>query len=500
MKTHLVFGSLTVLMLVIIIGARRQEAFTFARVVTMAETMAKEGYLSTTAVLPKSLRSLDYDQYRDIRWRDERTLWRRQGLPFQVKFFHPGYLYDRPVEIFEVDGGVAEPLRYSPAFFDFGRNQGLAEFPDSMGYAGFRVYHPINKPDVLDEILVFLGASYFRALPRDLHWGASARGLAIDAAVDKRKEEFPAFTKFWLKKPDPYAKQFTVYALLEGRSVTGAYEFVTEPGAETRIHVKAVLFFRKPAEHAGYAPLTSMYWFGENTSNTFGGFRPEVHDSDGLQIQRGNGEWVWRPLSWSRQIQINVFADDHPKGFGLLQRDRDFNHYQDLEALYHKRPSVWVQPLWGFDKGAVRLVQLPTKDEFQDNVVAMWTPAEPPRPLQPVQIEYVLRWFGDASDVPPVGRCVSTRVDYQDAPYFRHFFLDFAGGGLKAGTPPAADIRSMTDGVISEIRVEWNDFNASWRVSFVVSTAENHKPVEVACRLSAEGKPLTETWTYTWTP
>ncbi|HEY5741314.1 MAG TPA: glucan biosynthesis protein G [Terrimicrobiaceae bacterium] len=392
MKLHLFFGLLTVVLLVIVIGSQRQEEFTFDDVISMAQAMATQGYMSATPALPKELRDLNYDQHRDIRWKDEYTLWRREGLPFQARFFHPGYIFERPVEIrYEVTDQSFERLRYSPEFFNYGKNVFRQKIPDTVGYAGFRIHYPINKPDVLDEVGVFLGASYFRAVAKDLVYGPSARGLALDTAVEKKPEEFPIFTKFWLRRPHRFGKHFTLYALLESKSVTGAYHFTVEPGVETRMHVKAVLFFRKKAEHAGYAPLTSMFWYGENTSDTFGDFRPEVHDSDGLLIQRGNGEWIWHPLAWSRQLQLNYFEDDHPKGFGLLQRDRDFNHYQDLEALYHKRPSIWVQPLNGFDQGAVRLVQLPTKDEFQDNVVALWTPAEAPPLLKPIEIEYVLR-------------------------------------------------------------------------------------------------------------
>jgi len=249
--------------------------------------------------------------------------------------------------------------------------------------------------------------------------------------------------------------------------------------------------------------LTSMYWFGENTSDTFGDFRPEVHDSDGLLIQRSTGEWLWRPLAWSRQLQINVFADDHPKGFGLLQRDRDFNHYQDLEALYHNRPGVWIEPKWGFDKGAVHLVQLPTKDEYMDNVVAFWRPTDPPPVLEPVRVEYVLRWIGEATDLPPLGRCTYTRVDDQDKLYYRHYFLEFAAPPTAEWTPdeiPAVEAGSSTDAKISDVKIEWNDFNKTWRASFYASSPKYNKPHELTCRLVANGKPLTETWSYTWMP
>jgi glucans biosynthesis protein len=503
MKTHLVFGLLTAILLVVVIGSRQRASFGFEDVVVMAEKMARENYLSAVPILPPELARLNYDQLREIRWKNDRTLWRREGLPFQARFYHLGSTSDRPVQIYALPDSATEPLRYSQDFFDFGSNVFREKFPETLGYAGFRIHHPLNKPDVLDELVSFLGASYFRALPKDLQYGASARGLAINTEPGKAKEEFPAFTKFWLQRPDRYGKHMTIYALLEGPSVTGAYQFSLHPGVETGIHVKAVLFFRKKTERPGYAPLTSMFWFGENTSNTFGDFRPEVHDSDGLLLQRSTGEWIWRPLAWSQQLQVNVFADDHPKGFGLLQRDRDFNHYQDLEALYHKRPSVWVQPHWGFDKGAVKLLQLPTKDEYLDNVIAFWTPAAPPPLLQPVRLEYTLRWLGDADDLPPVGRAISTRVDDQDKPYYRHFFIEFAAAPQapwKAEEIPAPDIASSTGTAITESKIEWNDFNKTWRVSFYASTPENNRPHELTCRLLIGGQAVTETWSYTWMP
>jgi glucans biosynthesis protein len=503
MRTHLVLGLLTVLLLVIVISNRHDEPFTYDSVVAMAEEMAREGYLSAVAALPLPLRELNYDQVRDIRWKDELTLWRKEGLPFQARFFHPGGLHGRAVEIFQIADNSVEPLRYSPEFFDFGKNRLTGLLPQTVGYAGFRIHHPLNKPDVLDEVMAFLGASYFRAVAKNLHYGISARGLAINTSVKDKEEEFPVFTKFWLKRPDRFANNMSIFALLESKSVVGAYQFDVWPGPETHMVVKATLFFTKIPQSVGFAPLTSMFWYGENTSNTFGDFRPEVHDSDGLLMQRSNGEWVWHALSWSQQKQHSVFGDNQPKGYGLMQRDREFPHYQDLEAKYHERPSLWVQPISGFDAGAVHLVQLPTKDEFLDNVVAFWSPEKPPEPLKPVRLEYLLRWLGDSPDLPPLGRAISTRVDDQDKPYYRHFFVEFAGGplqGLKPGEIPEVDTTSVTGANITDTKIEWNGFNSSWRVSFYASTPESRKPNEFTCRLKWQGEPLTETWSYTWMP
>ncbi len=498
MKTHLVFAVMTLLLLAFVISRKQQRTLTFDAVIAQAESLAAQPHTPPQETPSKALRELNYDQYRDIRWRDEHTLWRKLGLPFQAKFFFTGHIHAKPVTIYQVNRDGAGPLRFSPEFFDFGKNALSLADTGQGGYSGFRVHYPLNRPDSLDEVVVFLGASYFRAVAKDQVYGISARGLAIDTL---KKEEFPDFTTFWLVEPAPGAKELTVYALLEGASVAGAYEFRIAPGAGTRMHVRAVIFPRRDIPGIGIAPLTSMFWFGENTSNTFGDFRPEVHDSDGLQIERGNGEWLWRPLAWSKQTQVSVFLDENPKGFGLLQRDRDFTHYQDIEARYHLRPGAWVQPDGNWGKGSVQLLQLPTNNEYMDNVVAFWQPEHGARKGERLDLSYTLTWLGETPSIPPLARCLATRIDYQDAPYYRMIVLDFAGGELSklpADAPVRADVWIGDTGGISDIQVKKNEFNNSWRVSFIASTNQLTSPIELRCALKLDGRPLSETWTDTW--
>jgi len=504
MKTHLVFALMVAALLAFVIGQSRRKTLGFEDVVGQAKRLSAEPYVPREPVRPKALRDLDYDHYRDIRWKDERALWRDLGLPFQAKFFFTGHIHSEPVTIFQVNREGAGQLPFSPNFFDYGKNQLAPADIARGGYAGFRLHYPINRPDYLDEVVAFLGASYFRALGKDQSYGISARGIAIDTDAAKKTEEFPAFTAFWLVEPGSSDRRMKLYALLEGKSVTGAYEFVIEPGAETRMDVRAVLFPRRKAEVFGLAPLTSMFWFGENTSNTFGNFRPEVHDSDGLLIHNGAGEWLWRPLSWSGQKQSSAFEDDGPKGFGLLQRDRDFSHYQDLEAKYHTRPSLWVEPHGSWGKGAVRLIQFPTDNEYTDNVVAFWQPAASPAPGSRLEVSYSLYWYSNSADRPRLGRCLSTRIDSQEARYYRTIVLDFWGEdlvGLPADAKLVADVSSSPGAEISNVVVEKNAYDNTWRASFVVSTQDPAKPHELRCTLKDPGgKPLTETWTYTWMP
>jgi len=487
------------LLLALLISQTKKKNLTFENIIGQAEALSKEPCREVRDVPSALLKGLSYDQFREIRWKDEFTLWRRLGLPFQVKFLLTGHLHSKPVTIFQVNREAPGQLRFTPEFFDFGKNAIPESEKTKGGYSGFRVHYPLNRADYLDEVLVFLGASYFRAVAKDQQWGISARGLAIGTL---KKEEFPDFTTFWLVEPQPGATSMTIYALLDGKSVSGAYEFQVFPGAETRMDVRAVVFARRDIKDLGFAPLTSMFWFGENTSNTFGNYRPEVHDSDGLQIKRGNGEWVWRPLSWSKQLQVAVFEDEDPAGFGLLQRDRDFAHYQDMEARYHQRPSVWVQPDGKWGKGTVQLIQLPTASEYADNVVAYWQPEGGLKKGGRHELKYSLRWFGENDSIPPLGRCLFTRIDYQDAPYFRIFVMDFGGGELSKLPPDArvtADTWIGAGGGIKDVVVQKNNYSDSWRVTFTASTSQLDKPLELRCVLAVDGRPLTETWTYTWT-
>ena len=502
LQIHIFFALITALLLGIVLGSRRETPFGFGEVVAMAEERARRPQEPFRPVAAEFLR-LNYDQHRDIRWKNDRSLWRAEGLPFQIRFFHPGYIFNRVVEIFVLPDSPTQPIRYSPEFFDFGKNVFPGKTPPSGSYAGFRVHFPLNRPDVLDELCVFLGASYFRALPRGLHYGVSARGLALNTYVPGRPEEFPVFTQFWLEKPSAFAKEFGMLALMDSESASGAYRFRIFPGEETRMEVEARLFFRRTPRMIGLAPMSSMFWFGENTSNTFGDFRPEVHDSDGMLYQKENGEWVWRPLTWSRQIQVNLFADPNPKGFGLLQRDREFSHYQDLEALYHLRPSLWIRPQEGFGAGSLLLMQLPTSNEYTDNVTLFWKPETPVAPGSSLAFRYEMRWLKDAEDLPPVGRCVSTRVDDQEKKNQRSFHLDFTGGSLgnlPPGVSPAWEVYSPTGARILKPQLVWNEYSRSWRFSFQAVKDGGNQPQEILCRLTGPSGHLTETWSYTWLP
>jgi glucans biosynthesis protein len=474
-----------------------------------AKALAAKPYGTHESNVPESLRALTYDQYRDIRFDPARAWWLRERLPFQLQFFHPGFLFNKTVQVSELIDGEGRPIEFSPRLFSYGKNTEIGRVPSDVGFAGFRIHYALNSPSYLDELAVFQGASYFRALGQKMRYGLSARGLAINTA-EAGGEEFPIFEEFWVKRPTEDAKEIKVYALLDSPSVAGAYRFTITPGSATTMLVKAALYLRDgaPVKTLGLAPLTSMFWFGESSASREGDLRPEVHDSDGLMMERGTGEWIWRPLTNPKTVRVAAFADENPGGFGLVQRDRDYASYEDIEAAYHLRPSVWVDPLGRWGKGCVRLVELPTPDETNDNIVAFWTPEKLPEPGQPLVFEYKLTWFlenAPGSKRPPAGFVSATRLGYSKThePELKRFWVDFDGAFLRGRGADSGLQAVLTVGegaTLIHQDVQKNPFSGMWRVAFSIKPDGSGRPVELRCFLKREPHILSETWSYLWNP
>jgi periplasmic glucans biosynthesis protein len=469
----------------------------FADVREKAEALAARRFVPATLDLPDAIAQLSYDDYRRIRFKDERTLWKKEHLPFQVQLFHPGGLYRDAIVIHELERSNSRTIPFDPEDFDYG---GL-ELPETgpLAPAGFRVDF---NPDAFGEAAVFLGASYFRMIGRGHAYGTSARGLALNTAL-AQPEEFPLFREFWLRKPAPHDRELTVYALLDSPSATGAYRFQIRPGETTVTRVKCSIFLRRPVERFGIAPLTSMFWRGENDSARTGDHRPEVHDADGLLVHTGPGELLWRPLSSGPNLRLNSFTDANPRGFGLLQRDRRHEHYLDGWTRYELRPSVWVKPLGAWGKGSVVLVQFPTHTEYFDNIVAWWAPQKPPRPGEPLDLEYELHWTLAEPGPASVGRARATRIQrLEENPGRVKLEIEFGGAVLAAlsGTEPVkAQLDCRPAGKIIRQTVEKIGDKDVWRLTAIFEPPAK-KAAELRVWLRRGPHPLTETWTYTWQP
>jgi len=479
--------------------------FTFDDVAKRAERLAATSYKKPGSNLPKELQSLTYDQYRDIRFKPDKAYWRNAGLPFELMFFHQGWFFDQPVKMNEVAGQDVRKIKFSPGEFDYGKNQIDPKQLTRLGFAGFRVHYALNTPKYKDEVLVFLGASYFRALGKGQSFGLSARGLAVDTALSSG-EEFPRLVEFWIERPEASAKELTIYGLLDSPRVTGAYRFTLKPGVTTTVEVAARLYLRENVGKLGLAPLTSMFFFGANQHPSGDDYRPEVHDSDGLSIHSSTGEWIWRPLVNPKQLLVTSFAMTNPLGFGLMQRAREFWNYEDLEARYDLRPSAWVEPKGTWGAGRVELVQIPVPNETNDNIVAYWVPDSPPQPKKPYDFEYRVLWEKNPDTRPPLAWVAQTR---RGRGYTRQqdnsieFNVDFEGPTLKRLKVTAkveATIAIDANGELLEHHTYRNEVTGGWRLTMRFRRLDDSKPVELRASLRRESETLSETWSYILPP
>lgn len=489
--------------------AAPQQPFSFDAL--SAEMQGLAAQAPQTLTLPESfLSGLGYDDYRLIRFNPERARFADSpDAQFQLHAFHMGWLFKEPVLLFEVADGMATPMTFGTDDFIYERQarDHVPEHVELPGVAGFRLHNPLNRPDIFDELIAFQGASYFRALGRGSAYGLSARGLAINTGLAVA-EEFPRFTRFWIERPQPGAQTITVHAAMESASLTGAYRFVISPGAETAVEVTARLYFRKDVEQLGVAPLTSMFLFAERNRTKFDDFRPQVHDSDGLGITRADGDIIWRPLANPSRLASSYFVEQAPRSFGLYQRDRDFANYQDAAAHYEKRPSCVVEPIGDWGRGAVRLVEIPSDLEVNDNIVAFWVPEAPARAGESREFAYRLRWGAlepDSRD--DRAHVLETRAGaggvsgVENTTGTRKFVIDFKGGLL--GNLPGEAVEDLTviataaNGKIETQTLTQIWGTDIWRLVLDVA-ADGDKPVELSAHVAGYDRKLTETWLYQW--
>lgn len=488
------------------------QPFDFAWVKGHARWLADNPYVPVKETLPPAFAKLGYDQYQSIHFRADRALWANDGLEFQLRFFHVGSGFMQPVRIYEVVEGAAREIVYDPAMFYFGISGiDASHMKGRAGFAGFRVQFVTNWGD---DVAAFLGAAYFRAVGSDTRqYGISARALAIDTGLN-RPEEFPRFTAFWFERPAKDAGTLILYALLDSPSVAGVMRLALTPGGTHIMDTDVAFYPRKATERFGIAPLTSMFFYAKNDRHSTSEWRPEIHDSDGLSLWTGAGEWIWRPLTNPETVRVNSFVDENPRGFGLIQRDHNFDHYQDDGAFYDRRPSLWIEPKpapdLGWGKGAVQLVEIPTADEFHDNIVAFWVPLEPPKPGQELLFSYRMYWGTQMPFTSPFGQTIATRATIGGAigqtqihPSGR-FAVDFAGGDLGTLAKNAAveavvsASRGHTDEFVTAHYVpQFNGYRALFEI---LSPDDSPEPINLRLYLRLMGRPLTETWIYQWTP
>ena len=475
--------------------------FGFDEVAREADRVARAPYRALPAVDP-AVQALGYDRTRQQRFRAEHSTWRGSGSRYELQYFPLGNGNVRPLAMYEVVGDAVRPLQLPAGAFEHG----------GTGIAGWRLNQWLDAPPRSDEVVAFLGASYFRVLAQGLRYGVSARGVAVDT-VGATGEEFPVFTTFWVQRPQPGDSAVQAWALLESPRVTGAYGFVIRPGTSTgtptTVDVRARLTLRANVTRLGIAPLTSMFLAGEvqpQPQLMTQDYRPEVHDSDGLQIAAGDGEWLWRPLTNPAGVFLTGHAMRSVRGYGLMQRDRAHSSYQDLEARYELRPSAWIEPLGDWGPGRVELLQFHTPDETHDNIGAWWLPERLPPPGQPFEFAWRLH-VSDRQPMPPGGWVAQSRrghgyragalpagqVQYQ---------IDFEGPALAGLVEGEVEPVASGNANVRKLRAVAypNPVLPGWRVGLEYERIDPAQPVELRLFLRSGARTLTETWSHASAP
>ncbi len=486
----------------------QSEDHDFSKVVNLAKSLSEKAHQDDRLTLSGVFSDLDYDHYRGIRFRRDADPLAASEHNFTMDLLPPGQLYQDRVRIYLVDTKkTTEEIGFSPEVFDFDSNLFPAETfslseeeKAQLSWSGFRLRFPINDDETNDEFVVFQGASYFRAIARDTLYGLSARGLAIKTG-DPAGEEFPRFSRFWIYSPPAGAHTITVDALLESPSVTGAYRFEIYPGAETLFTIRCQLFPRKTLEKYGIAPLTSMYYFSPTRRHHIDDYRHAVHDSEGLSIHTGRDARLWRPLNNPEVLQFSAFVDNNPKGFGFIQRARQFNHYEDAEAHYEKRPSVWVKPLNAWKHGSVALVEIPTDNEFNDNIIAFWQGSKPLEKGVTYHFIYQLIWSQAGIRCKNRAKVTASRIgqsiNNKDA-YTINIDYRF---NKPVSVEDLADLHFSPTASQGEIV---STHLLSLHDGFVIRANFEYQPAkgelaELQANLSQDNHVISETWLYRWT-
>ncbi|WP_034295894.1 glucan biosynthesis protein [Herbaspirillum sp. RV1423] len=495
--------------------------FSFDTLIAQARAAAQKPYKAQIKPPLDVLEKIDYEALGKIKANTDHALFADGPGQFPATFFPLGRFFPAPVHMYALEGtsgnARAREILYDESYFDMPPDSPARKLPRGSGFAGFRFQESrFGDQARLDwrknDWVAFLGASYFRAIGDLYQYGLSARGIAIDVAQPGKAEEFPDFTHFYFEAPAGKSDSVVVYAMLDGPSIAGAYKFTMrrDPDgvAGVLMEVECALFLRRDIGRLGIAPATSMMWFSEAVKGVGADWRPEVHDSDGLAMWRGNGEHIWRPLNNPARITASAFSDDNPRGFGLLQRDRNFDHYQD-GVHYERRPSLWVEPLDGWGEGSVQLIEIPTDDEIHDNIVAMWVPKAKAAAGDSYRLRYHLHWLKDEPFQTPLARCIATRLGNGGVPgqprpqNVRKFMVEFKGAPLEKlamGELPEA-VLSTSRGKFSYVFTEAvpDGVAGHWRAQFDLAV-DGDDPVDLRLYLRYKDETLSETWLYQYQP
>jgi glucans biosynthesis protein len=472
------------------------QRFDPAVVVDLARQLARKPFVPPPNDLPDFFSNLTYEQYVAIKSRQP-AIWSSEGRGIAVEPLHRGFVFTNAVDLYLVEDGAVRRVGYNGTQFDYGRPNVPNNIGD-IGFSGFRLIATPSEGKPFDFAIV-QGATFFRAVARGQNFGATARALTLKPA-DPKGEEFPSFRAFWLERPAPGSNSITVHGVIDSESTTGAVRMTFRPGDMTIIDVETTLFPRVNLDHVGLGGIGSTYFYGPNDRRNAEDLRPAVYESSGLQMLNGQGEWLWRPLHNPEALQISAFVDAAPRGFGLLQRDRTYEAFQDDDQRFERRPSLWIEPLGDWGQGSVQLLEIPTDAEINDNILAYWRPKAPMAANTEIAFAYRQYWCWTPPERPPLAAVSATRVGRGSGGRRRRFAVDFSTEALGDNLP--TDLRSVLTvgpGTFQNLKNWVYPERKTVRVAFELDPG-NENACEMRLILEAGGKPISETWLYRWTP
>ena len=470
--------------------------FDAAQLVNLARALAKKPYKPAVNDLAAPFNNLPYDDYVGIRRKPEGLIWASEMLGFVIEPLHRGFLFGTPVQIYLVDNGLSQRLPYESSKYDFGRVPAPADIKD-LAFSGFRVLVPVEG-ESFAEVAIFQGASFYRALAKGQNFGTMARSLSVRTA-DPRGEEFPMIRAVWIEKPTLAAGVLVIHALIDSESLVGAYRFTLRPGEATIVDTECTLFARSEVDHFGLGGMTATYLLGAMDRRRSEDLRPGVYEVNGLQIFNGKGEWLWRPVANRDNLQTSSFLDNNPKGFGFLQRDREFDRFTDDDQHWERRPSLWIEPIGDWGEGMVQLLEIPSDSEINDNIIAYWRPKAVLAPGSETSFAYRQFWCWSPPEHSALAKVTQSRAG-RGSGKRRRFVVEF-NGELLADPQKSAEVKpslSANPGTIASVRTFFARDRKTWRVLFEIEPASEAYS-ELRLVLENQGKPLSETWLYRWT-
>jgi periplasmic glucans biosynthesis protein len=468
-------------------------AFDATLVLDAARQLAQRAFVPPNTALPEPFTALNAESYQAITHRPERRIWSDENVGYEVEPQHRGSIFTTPVLLSTVEQGLVKRIIYDPLRYNFGKLTPATALGD-IGFSGFKL---LQKGEQSVDFAVFQGATFYRSRARGQEFGAVARALAIKTG-DPRGEEFPIFRAFWIERPGTDGV-IMVHAVADSESATAAFRFTLRPGDMTIIDTECTVFARIDIDHIGLGPIQGTYLFGPSRRRNADDVRPQVHDVHGLQMLNGRNEWIWRPLNNPEQLQISSFMDENPKGFGLVQRDRDFNAYQDDDNRFEMRPTIWMEPIGDWGPGAIQLTEIPSNSELNDNIIAYWRPKDVLVAGSRSTFSYRQFWCWVTPERGTIAETIGFRVGRGNSGRRRRCLVEFGGENL-AAVEAAGIVMSLSasPGQILNSKLALNTARKSARITFELDPG-NEQACELRLVLTVGDKAITETWLYRWT-